>query len=64
VWRSPTAFTRVALERAGEHEARVRLMMSQKSLSVGGALSPEEREGFADALQRAIRSARAERYPG
>jgi uncharacterized membrane protein len=64
VWRSPTAFTRVALERAGEHEARVRRRMSQNSLSVGAALSPDEREGFAEALQGAIRAARAERYPG
>lgn len=64
VWRSPTAFTRVAVENPGAHEAQVRLRMSQRSLSLGAALSPEERQGFAEALQRAVRAARAERHPG
>ena len=64
VWRSPTAFTRVAVENPGEHAARVRLSVSRRSLSIGAALSPGERQGFADALQQAILTARAERYPG
>ncbi|HLK26581.1 MAG TPA: DUF2244 domain-containing protein [Caulobacteraceae bacterium] len=62
VWRSPTAFTAVALEPAGRHEARVRLRLSGRRLTVARALSPRERGEFADALERAIRSARAERY--
>ncbi len=62
VWTSPTAFTRVALERAGEHEACVRLRLSNRTHRVGASLSPAERPGFADALERAIRSARSERY--
>ena len=62
VWRSPTAFTAVALEQAGRHEARVRIRLSGRRLTVGQALSPRERGEFADALQRAIRNARAERY--
>ena len=61
VWRSPTAFTRVTLERPEEHEARVRLALSAKRLTVGRALSPPERVAFARALQRAIDAARAER---
>ena len=62
VWSSPTAFTRVALERAGEPEARVRLSLSGRALSVGASLSPDERSSFAEALEGAIRSARAERH--
>ena len=64
VWTSPTAFTGVRIDRAGEHEARVRLTLSAKRLTVGASLSPEEREAFAEALRQAIRAARAERYPG
>jgi uncharacterized membrane protein len=63
VWASPTAFTRVAVEQAGEHEARVSLRLSGRSLAVGASLSPEERTDFGSALERAILSARAERHP-
>jgi uncharacterized membrane protein len=62
VWSSPTAFTRVLVEQVGEHDAQVRLRLSNRMLSVGASLSPEERSSFAEALQRAIRSARSERY--
>jgi len=62
VWSSPTAFTRVDIAGLG-HETRVKLRLSGKSLTVGGALSPDERRTFGGALQDAIRAARAERYP-
>lgn len=62
VWASPTAFTRVDVEGDG-HETRVRLRLSGKSLTVAGALSPDERRDFAEALREAVRQARAERYP-
>jgi len=62
VWTSPTAFTGVRVERAGEHEVRVRLAMSARRLTVGAQLSPEERETFAEALRQAIQAARSERY--
>ncbi len=62
VWSSPTAFTRVAVERVGERESRIRLRLSGRFMSVGGNLGPEERSGFAEALQQAIRRARSERY--
>ena len=62
VWSSPTAFTRVAVERAGEHETRVRLRLSGRTLSLGASLSPQERCTFAEALEHAIRSARSARY--
>ncbi len=62
VWTSPTAFTRVGVEQPGEHEARVRLMMSRRRLTLGRALSPPERVEFARALERAILDARAERH--
>ncbi|MGC1304532.1 MAG: DUF2244 domain-containing protein [Caulobacteraceae bacterium] len=63
VWTSPTAFTRVSIENAGEHETCVRLRLSGRSLSVGASLSPAERADFGSALERAILSARAERHP-
>ena len=62
IWSSPTAFTRVAVEQPGEPEARIRLHLSGRALTVARALSPREREDFAEALQRAIREANAERY--
>jgi uncharacterized membrane protein len=62
IWTSPTAFTRVSVEARGEHEARVRLHLSQRALTVGGWLSPPERMSFADALEDAIRKARLERH--
>jgi len=61
-WTSPTAFTRVGVDQPGEHETRVRLMMSRKRLTLGRALSPPERVDFARALERAILKARSERY--
>jgi uncharacterized membrane protein len=64
VWRSPTAFTRVSVDARGEAEARVSLHLSGRSLILAGRLSPQERTDFADALEAAIRSARAERYSG
>ena len=62
VWSSPTAFTGVDVDQPGEHEARVRLRIYRKRLTLGRALSPPERVEFADALRQAIRAARAERY--
>lgn len=62
VWSSPTAFTRVSVDARGEHEARVRLHLSQRVLTIARALSPPERESFADALDAAIRKARSARY--
>jgi uncharacterized membrane protein len=62
VWTSPTAFTRVAVEQPGEPEARIRLHLSDRALTVAHALSPGERTDFAEALRRAIRAANAERH--
>jgi uncharacterized membrane protein len=61
VWRSPTAFTRVDVEAPGEHDARVRLRMSQRRWTVAAALSPRERTAFAEALKAAVGRALAER---
>ena len=62
VWSSPTAFTRVQLDRVGEHEAHVRLRLSNRAMSVAGSLGHEERAAFAKRLDGAIQAARAERY--
>ncbi|MDI1363717.1 MAG: DUF2244 domain-containing protein, partial [bacterium] len=61
-WTSPTAVTRVDIDQPGEHEARVRLRIYRRRLTLARALSPPERVEFADALRQAIRDARAERY--
>jgi uncharacterized membrane protein len=56
VWESPTAFTRVSVER-DEEDGRVtacRLRLSQKETAVAAALSPKERAEFAKALETAI----------
>jgi uncharacterized membrane protein len=63
IWTSPTAFTGVDVDQPGEHEARVRLRIYRKRLTLARALSPPERVEFADALRQAIRDARAERHP-
>ena len=62
IWTSPTAFTWVSVEAPDDHEVRVRLHLSQRALTIARALSPPERAQFADALQAAIREARAERH--
>jgi uncharacterized membrane protein len=64
VWSSPTAFTRVQVDRVGEHEAHVRLRLSDRAMSVGGSLGHKDRAAFARRLELAIRAARAERHSG
>lgn len=63
VWRSPTAFTRLEVRDRGQPEVSVALRLSRRRLLLAGQVSPQERTDFADALEAAIRSARAERYP-
>lgn len=58
VWSSPTAFTQVSMQ-----DKAVALRLSGRVLAVARALSPRERTAFAEALERAIRAARAERAP-
>ena len=62
VWRSPTAFTRVDVADRGQPEVSVTLRLSRRRLVVAGQVSAPERSAFADTLEAAIRSARAERY--
>ena len=62
VWSSPTAFTRVSLEKDKREGAEVRLMISGRRLTIGSSLGPKERVGLAESVEAAIRSARAERY--
>jgi len=62
VWSSPTAFTRVDLERSDRYGPQVRLRLSRKSALIGQALGPQEREKLAEAIRQAIQSARSERH--
>jgi uncharacterized membrane protein len=61
VWESPTAFTRVAVEKDEDRTVGVRLALSGKEVAVAEALSPRERGEFAEALEQAIWEARRER---
>lgn len=58
IWESPTAFTRVAVEKDEDRVVDVRLALSGKETHVAAALSPRERAEFAQALQLAIWQAR------
>ena len=61
VWESPTAFTRVNVEREEDSALGLRLALSGREVSVAQALSPRERGEFAKALEHAIWEARRER---
>lgn len=61
VWRSPTAFTRVALEVEEDRAVDLKLALSGREVSVAQALSPAERQAFAEALKSAIYRARSAR---
>ena len=54
IWESPTAFTRVQVEREENRAVGLKLALSGKELAVAVALSPRERAEFAKALERAI----------
>jgi hypothetical protein len=56
VWESPTAFTRVQVEKDEEdgHVTACRLSLSGRETAVAAALSPKERAAFAQALETAI----------
>jgi uncharacterized membrane protein len=61
VWQSPTAFTRVRIEKEAERAVALKLALSGREAEVAAALSPRERADFAQALERAIGQARLER---
>jgi uncharacterized membrane protein len=61
LWESPTAFTRVQVERDEGRTVGLKLALSGKEVAVAVALSPRERAEFASALERAIWQARRER---
>jgi uncharacterized membrane protein len=61
VWESPTAFTRVRIEKQEEQTVALKLALSGREAEVAAALSPRERADFAKALERAIWRAKRER---
>jgi uncharacterized membrane protein len=63
VWESPTAFTRVHVEKEDERAVALKLAISGREAEVAAALSPRERADFAKALERAIWQARRDRSP-
>lgn len=61
VWESPTAFTRLRVERDEQRTVALKLALSGREAEVAAALSPRERADFAKALERAIWRAKRER---
>ncbi|MDE2487762.1 MAG: DUF2244 domain-containing protein [Alphaproteobacteria bacterium] len=61
VWESPTAFTRVRVEKDDGRTVGLKLALSGREVAVAAALSPRERAEFAQALERAIWQAKRER---
>jgi uncharacterized membrane protein len=62
VWESPTAFTRITVERDEEDRVMaLRLGLSGRETAVAASLSPGERGEFAKALEEAIWKARRHR---
>ena len=61
IWQSPTAFTRVHVERDDGRTVGLKLALSGRELPLAAALSPRERAEFASALERAIWQAKRER---
>lgn len=62
VWESPTAFTRITVEKDEEDRVMaLRLALSGRETPVAAALSPGERGEFAKALEAAIWKARRHR---
>ena len=61
VWESPTAFTRLCVEKEDERTIALKLALSGREAEVAAALSPRERADFARALDRAIWRAKRER---
>jgi uncharacterized membrane protein len=61
VWESPTAFTRLRVEKEEERTVALKLALSGKEAEVAAALSPGERAAFAKALERAIWRAKRDR---
>jgi uncharacterized membrane protein len=61
IWESPTAFTRVHVEKDEDRAVGLKLALSGREMDVAVALSPRERAEFARALERAIWQAKRER---
>lgn len=62
VWESPTAFTRITVEKDEEDRVMgLRLALSGRETAVAASLSPGERGEFAKALEDAIWKARRHR---
>src|SRR6185437_11731581 len=61
IWESPTAFTRVQVEKEEGRTVGLKLALSGRELAVAVALSPRERAEFAQALEKAIWQAKRER---
>jgi uncharacterized membrane protein len=61
IWESPTAFTRVHVEREENRTVGLKLALSGREVALAAALSPRERAEFAQALERAIWQAKRER---
>lgn len=59
----PSAFARIELEEPAGPTSWLRIAHGKRAWIIGRFLTPDERQSLAEALRRALASARAERYP-
>jgi uncharacterized membrane protein len=62
LWSSPTAFTQVSFDPDERRGPYLRIKRAGQAMMLAQSLGPAERTDFAQALDTAIRKARAERY--
>ncbi len=58
----PTAFANVSLDQENDDNTYIHLSSSGKAYAIGKFLTPNERTAFVSSLNKALHSARAERY--
>jgi uncharacterized membrane protein len=62
LWTSPTAFTRLEVDRVEEGVAALRVRLSHRTLRIGSMLGPGELAVFSERLALALGAARAARH--
>lgn len=62
LWTSPTAFTRVEVDRGEHGVSALRVRLSSRTIRIGAMLGPGELAEFSDSLVEAMGAARSARH--